>query len=406
MCTTSMRCAIRTVTGLHAASQDAGVATGLHYPRPVHLQPAYADLGYGPGSFPVAEALAAEFLSLPIFPELTSEPAAPHRRRASRSRRPCQGDQPCCVRLENPSIPKACSRVRLACVTGGAGFIGSHIVELLLDAGAAEVARHRQHGARATRQPRPRARQQPRAPDRGRHPGHGDDEVARRRLRHGLPPGRAAHHPLRARNHVPRSRSWSRRPTSCVELCLAANIRKLVAASSASVYGMADLFPTTEAQHPYNNRTLYGAAKAFNEGLYRSFNDMHGLDYVALRYFNVYGPRMDIHGRYTEVLVRWMERLARGEPPIIFGDGLQTMDMIHVRDVARANILSAIAPVSDVALNVGSGTETSLLDLARLLCRVMGQPQLVPLHQEARAVNPVPKRLADVSKAREPIGFE
>ena len=154
-------------------------------------------------------------------------------------------------------------------------------------------------------------------------------------------------------------------------------------------------FPTTEAQHPYNNRTLYGAAKAFNEGLYRSFNDMHGLDYVALRYFNVYGPRMDIHGRYTEVLVRWMERLARGEPPIIFGDGLQTMDMIHVRDVARANILSAIAPASDVALNIGSGTETSLLDLARLLCRVMGQPQLVPLHQEARAVNPVPRRLAE-----------
>jgi UDP-glucose 4-epimerase len=115
---------------------------------------------------------------------------------------------------------------------------------------------------------------------------------------------------------------------------------------------------------------------------------------------------MDIHGRYTEVLVRWMERLAHGEPPIIFGDGLQTMDMIHVRDVARANILSAVAPVSDVALNIGSGTETSLLDLARLLCRVMDQPQLVPLHQEARAVNPVPKRLADVSKARELIGFE
>jgi UDP-glucose 4-epimerase len=82
------------------------------------------------------------------------------------------------------------------------------------------------------------------------------------------------------------------------------------------------------------------------------------------------------------------------------------MDMVHVRDVARANILSAVAPVSDVALNIGSGTETSLLDLARLLCRVMGHPQFVPLHQEARAVNPVPRRLANVSKARELIGFE
>jgi UDP-glucose 4-epimerase len=190
-----------------------------------------------------------------------------------------------------------------------------------------------------------------------------------------------------------------------VETCLAAGIRKMVAASTASVYGMADQFPTTEDQNPYNNRTLYGAAKAFNEGLLRAFNDMHGLDYVALRYFNVYGPRMDIHGRYTEVLVRWMERLARGEPPIIFGDGLQTMDMVHVRDVARANILAAVAPSSDVALNVASGTETSLLDLARLLARVMGHGHLVPVHQEARSVNPVPKRLADVSRARELIGF-
>ena len=80
-------------------------------------------------------------------------------------------------------------------------------------------------------------------------------------------------------------------------------------ASSASIYGMANTFPTTERHHPYANRTLYGAAKSFGEGLLRSFNDMHGLDYVAMRYFNVYGPRMDIHGRYTEVLVRWMERI-------------------------------------------------------------------------------------------------
>ena len=88
--------------------------------------------------------------------------------------------------------------------------------------------------------------------------------------------------------------------------------------------------------HPYDNRTLYGAAKSFGEGLLRSFNDMYGLDYVALRYFNVYGPRMDLHGRYTEVMVRWMERLEAGLPPIIFGDGLQTMDMVHVHDIARS----------------------------------------------------------------------
>src|ERR1700744_3013045 len=104
-----------------------------------------------------------------------------------------------------------------------------------------------------------------------------------------------------------------------LEFCVKYEVEKVVAASSASVYGMADDFPTTESQNPYDNRTLYGVAKAFNEGLLRSFNDMYGLNSVPFRYFNVYGPRMDIHGRYTEVLVRWMERLAAGQKPIIFG---------------------------------------------------------------------------------------
>jgi UDP-glucose 4-epimerase len=191
-----------------------------------------------------------------------------------------------------------------------------------------------------------------------------------------------------------------------LELCVEHKVRKVVMASSASVYGMASEFPTTEMQHPYDNRTLYGAAKAFGEGLLRSFNDMYGLDYVTLRYFNVYGPRMDMHGRYTEVLIRWLERVEAGMPPIVFGDGLQTMDMIHVTDVARANILAATAPASDVALNVGSGTETSLLELAHALTHAMGRGGLQPVHQEARAVNPVPRRLADIDAARRLIEFE
>src|SRR4051812_2373741 len=109
-----------------------------------------------------------------------------------------------------------------------------------------------------------------------------------------------------------------------LEAAVAAKVKKLVAASSASVLGAADVFPTTEQHHPYNNRTIYGAAKTYNEALLRSFNEMYGLDYVALRYFNVYGPRMDVYGAYTEVLIRWMERIAAGLPPIIMGDGTQT----------------------------------------------------------------------------------
>ena len=126
-----------------------------------------------------------------------------------------------------------------------------------------------------------------------------------------------------------------------LEAAAAHRVDKLIAASSASVYGMAETFPTTERHHHHNNDTFYGAAKSFNEGMARSFRAMTGLDYVLLRYFNVYGPRMDVHGLYTEVLVRWMERIADGQPPLIFGDGRQTMDFVHTRDVARANILAA-----------------------------------------------------------------
>ena len=94
-----------------------------------------------------------------------------------------------------------------------------------------------------------------------------------------------------------------------------AGVKKVLAASSASILGLADSFPTTEDHHPYNNRTWYGASKIMLEGLLRSYNDMYGLNYVAMRYFNVYGPRMDVEGKYTEVLVRWVQRISAGTPP-------------------------------------------------------------------------------------------
>jgi len=190
-----------------------------------------------------------------------------------------------------------------------------------------------------------------------------------------------------------------------LEAAVAAKVPRVVAASSASVYGLAEEFPTTEKQHPYNNRTLYGAAKTFNEGLLRSFNEMYGLNYVALRYFNVYGPRMDIYGVYTEVLIRWMERIAAGKPPLILGDGTQTMDFIHVEDIARANILAAKSGVSDEVFNVASGVETSLNELADSLLKVMGS-DLRPEYGPARKVNAVPRRLAETTFARDKIGFE
>ncbi|GAA1956445.1 NAD-dependent epimerase/dehydratase family protein [Agromyces allii] len=190
-----------------------------------------------------------------------------------------------------------------------------------------------------------------------------------------------------------------------VEAAARHGVGKLVVASSASVYGMAEEFPTGERHHHHNNDTIYGAAKSFGEGLVRSFRAMEGLRYVVLRYFNVYGPRMDVHGYYTEVLVRWMERIADELPPLVLGDGAQTMDFVNVHDVARANLLAASADLDEGVYNVASGRETSLLGLANALLSAMGSDLSVE-HGPARGVNGVVRRLADTGAARRDLGFE
>ena len=140
------------------------------------------------------------------------------------------------------------------------------------------------------------------------------------------------------------------------------------------------------------------------EGLLRSFNEMYGLPYIALRYFSVYGPRMDVHGKYTEVLIRWMERIEGGRPPLVLGDGAQTMDFVYVEDAARANVLALASDVSDDVFNVATGVETSLNDLAAALGRVMGV-RVAPEYGPERKVNPVSRRLASTEKAKSLLGF-
>jgi UDP-glucose 4-epimerase len=189
-----------------------------------------------------------------------------------------------------------------------------------------------------------------------------------------------------------------------VEAAQLSGVKRIVAASSASVYGLAETFPTAEPHHPYNNTTWYGTCKVFLEGLLRSYYDMFGLPYVALRYFNVYGERMDIHGKYTEVLVRWMERIDAGKPPLILGTGLQSMDFVHIDDVARVNVLALAADVTDEVFNVASGTETTLRELAAALATIMGS-DLQPVYGPERQVNAVSRRLADIGKAEQLLGF-
>lgn len=189
-----------------------------------------------------------------------------------------------------------------------------------------------------------------------------------------------------------------------LEAAVEAGVAKVVAASSASVLGLAEEFPTTERHHPWNNVTLYGACKVFDEGLLRSFHAMYGIDTVALRYFNVYGPRMDVFGVYTEVLIRWMERIAQGLAPVVLGDGSQTMDFVHVSDVAWANLQAASANVTDQVFNVGTGVETSLLELASLLLEVMGADLPIE-HAPPRAVNDVVRRQASTRAAEQGLHF-
>ena len=290
-----------------------------------------------------------------------------------------------------------------ALVTGGAGTIGSHVVDELVRGGAAEIVildnfvrGRRENIAWATANGPVRLV---------------EGDIRDRQLVREVTAGKdlvfhlaairitqCAEEP-RLANEVLVDGTFN-----VVEAAAAEGVKKLVASSSASVYGLAEQFPTTERHHPYHNDTFYGAAKAFNEATLRSFHSMTGLDYVALRYFNVYGPRMDIFGLYTEVLIRWMERIESGTPPLILGDGLQTMDFVHVADIARANLLAARADVTDEVFNVASGTETSLKELAQALSEVM-KSDLPPEHGPARAVNGVTRRLADTSAAAEKLGF-
>jgi UDP-glucose 4-epimerase len=289
-------------------------------------------------------------------------------------------------------------------VTGGAGLVGSHIVDGLVAEGAGEIRvldnlvrgrRENLAGAQA-RRPIRFLEGDVRDPATVARAVDGCDFVfhqAAIRITH-----------------------CAERPRECLdvlvggtfnvfEAAVKAGVRKVVYASSASVYGAADLFPTDERHHPYNNRTLYGAAKQMNEGIARSFHDMYGQPSVGLRYFNVYGPRMDLTGAYTEVFIRWLDCVERGVRPQVHGDGSATMDFIHVEDIARANLLALKSNRVDDVYNVASGTETSLLELWQAIQRVTGAYHLTPEFHPPRKVNPVPRRLANTERARAELGF-
>jgi UDP-glucose 4-epimerase len=292
---------------------------------------------------------------------------------------------------------------RRALITGGAGLIGSHIADRLVTEGFQEIVvlDNFTRGRRQNLEPAIASGRVTiiegdiRDPDVVLRAMDGIDIVfheAAIRITHCAENPRLAHDVLATGTF------------NVLEAAVAADVKRVVSASSASIYGQAEEFPTNERHHGYGNRTIYGATKSYSEGLLRSFYEMYGLNYVALRYFNVYGPRMDAFGVYTEVMIRWMDRLAQGQPCLILGDGAQTMDFVFVTDIARANLRAANSSITDDVLNIASGTETSLTELATVLGRVMGV-DLTPEYGPARKATPVWRRLADVKKAERQIGF-
>ena len=188
-----------------------------------------------------------------------------------------------------------------------------------------------------------------------------------------------------------------------LEACVAADVKRLVYSSSASVYGDAVVTPMTE-DHPFNNRTFYGATKIAGEQMCRAFHHRYGLPYVGLRYMNVYGPRQDERGANTSVIMKVLERIAAGLPPIVFGDGSQTYDFVSVDDVARANVLAAKSETADRFYNVGRGVGTTLSDLVKEILRLTASDLEIEYRPAGQTF--VTQRIGSIDRAARDLGFE
>jgi UDP-glucose 4-epimerase len=188
-----------------------------------------------------------------------------------------------------------------------------------------------------------------------------------------------------------------------MEACVKAGVKRLVYSSSASVYGDALTEPMTE-DHPFNNKNFYGATKICGEAMLRSFHHRYELDYVGLRYMNVYGPRQDYQGAYIAVIMKMLDAIDRGESPTILGDGSEAFDFVSVEDCAQANVCAMKAYATDSFYNVGTGLRTSLKELGELLIELTGTSKTLKYAPRSQATL-VRNRIGCPQKATEEIGF-
>jgi len=189
-----------------------------------------------------------------------------------------------------------------------------------------------------------------------------------------------------------------------LEACQRNKVERLVYSSSASVYGDAVEEPMTES-HPFNNKNFYGATKIAGEAMARAFHHRYGLNYVGLRYMNVYGPRQDYKGAYIAVIMRMLDAIDRGEGPTVLGDGTEAFDFVAVRDCAIANICAMRATTTDRFYNVGTGRRTSLSELAERLVALTGSRQPVKYAPRDQATL-VRNRVGSTAQAKAELGFE
>ena len=188
-----------------------------------------------------------------------------------------------------------------------------------------------------------------------------------------------------------------------LQACVAKNVSRLVYSSSASVYGDAVTEPMAE-DHPFENKNFYGATKIAGEAMAHAYHHRYGLDFVGLRYMNVYGPRQDYQGAYIAVIMKMLDAIDRGEGPTILGDGSEAFDFVAVEDCAYANVQAMKAQATDQFYNVGTGKRTSLKEIAEKLLRLTGSNQAINYAPSSQATL-VRNRIGDPAKAAREIGF-
>jgi UDP-glucose 4-epimerase len=187
-----------------------------------------------------------------------------------------------------------------------------------------------------------------------------------------------------------------------LEACVAQKVQRLVYSSSASVYGDAVEEPMTE-DHPFNNRNFYGATKIAGEAMARAYHERYGLDYVGLRYMNVYGARQDYRGAYIAVIMKMLDAIDRGDPVTLYGDGSQAYDFVYVTDCAAANVCSMKSDATDGFYNVGTGIRTSLRELAEIVLEIAGSD--VGIRYEPQGLTFVKNRIGDPTAATRDLGY-